>query len=653
MLLRDGQEFEVVLGDCIEVMATMAPACVDFSVFSPPFPSLYSYTSEAGDIGNSEDIQGEAKIHLSFFYRQLARILKPGRVVVVHVMQIPRMKRVHREGGLFDFRGLNIRLGERAGLIFEYDWCVRKNPQALKNGSKVLTPSRWVEIQDLRIGDEVIGSDGAPTAVKGVYPHEPRQMYRVGFSDGSSVECDGRHLWQVETVNGPSKTMMTEDIRQKGTHSPSEDARFRIPIMSAPARLESAGDRPIDPYTLGVILGDGAITSRGAAFLTCEHEIVAMATVPQGHSWRRIEGSDKGAGTVATYATNGDGWHNNLVLQGLRSLGLFGLRAWEKHVPESYLFAPAWDRLEVLRGLMDTDGTIKTTSGIVVKFCTTSKQLAADVAFLAQSLGGVTRTDTEENGRYVYKGEERFGRMKYLVSLRMPDGCNPFKLPRKADRWKPTKKAVCRWITSIEPTTIEPCTCIEVAAADQLYVTEYCVVTHNSQAIRTKSRELQFSGLESDRARSRGALPDYLIKFKAPGENVVPVKGDGQVSRNDWIQWAECCWMDIKETDTLNVEEGRGPDDTKHICPLQLGVIDRLVRLYSNAAEVVFSPFAGIGSEGFKALMLGRRFFGVELKQEYHDACLKNLGRAIRQRAEEQRTLFDRVEMAEEEASAT
>lgn len=643
MLLAENQEYHVHHGDCIEHMATMPAASVDMSVWSPPFPAVYAYTNAEADIGNSEDLRAEAKIHLSFFYRQFARILKPGRVVVVHVQQIVRMKRQYREGGVIDFRGMNIRLGERAGLTFEYDWAVRKNPQALKNGSKVLTPSRWVEIQELAIGDEVIGSDGAPTVVKGVYHHGHRQMYRVGFSDGSSVECDGRHLWQVETVNGPSKTMTTDDIRHLGTHSLAGEARFRIPIMSAPARLSSGCERPIDPYTLGVILGDGAITSRGSAFLTCEHEIVAMATVPEGHSWRRIKGSDKGGGTVATYATNGAGWGNNLLLQGLRSLRLFGLRAWEKHVPESYLFAPAWHRLEMLRGLMDTDGTIKTRSGIVAKFCTTSKQLAADVAFLAQSLGGVARTDTEENSRYVYKGEERFGRMKYLVSLRMPDGCNPFKLPRKADRWRPTKKSVCRWITSITPTTVEACTCIEVAAADHLYVTEHCIVTHNSQAIRTKSRELQFSGLESDRARSRGAMPDYLLKFRAKGDNAAPVDSDDQVSRNEWIKWAECCWSDIRETNTLNVAEGRAESDTKHICPLQLDVIDRLVRLYSNPGEIVFSPFAGIGSELYQALLLGRRAYGCELKAEYHAAALKNCERAISRRAEGQRSLFDAV----------
>lgn len=277
MLLSDDQLWHVHHGDCIEKMATMPPACVDLSVFSPPFPSLYAYTSAAEDIGNSEDLKGEAKLHLSFFYRQLARIVKPGRVIVVHVAQIPRMKR-SGEVGLFDFRGLNIRLAERAGLVFEYDWAIRKNPQ--------------------------------------------------------------------------------------------------------------------------------------------------------------------------------------------------------------------------------------------------------------------------------------------------------------------------------------------------------------SQAIRTKSRELQFSGLEADRAKSRGALPDYLLKFRVPGDNAERVNSPNQVTRENWINWAECCWMDIRETDTLNVKAGRGEDDTKHICPLQLGVIDRIVRLYSNPGEIVFSPFTGIGSEGFVSVKLGRKFYGCEIKDEYFSAALANLNKA-------------------------
>lgn len=164
-----------------------------------------------------------------------------------------------------------------------------------------------------------------------------------------------------------------------------------------------------------------------------------------------------------------------------------------------------------------------------------------------------------------------------------------------------------------------------------------------SQAIRTKSRELQFKGLENDRARSRGALPDYLLKFVAPGINAIKVNTKGEVSRNDWIAWAESCWSwkDIRETDTLNVREGRGKDDTKHICPLQLQVIRRLIKLYTNPGEIVFSPFAGIGSEGYEAIKLGRRFYGCEIKAEYIAAAKRNLKRAEKLLADSECTLFD------------
>lgn len=292
-MLSDNEQYRLIQGDCIEVMNSMPPASVDHAVFSPPFPSVYAYSSSQRDLGNSEDLAHEGRLHLSYFYAALARVLKTGRVALVHVQQIPRMKRSGGKG-LHDFRGLNIRLGERAGLIYEYDWLVRRNPQA--------------------------------------------------------------------------------------------------------------------------------------------------------------------------------------------------------------------------------------------------------------------------------------------------------------------------------------------------------------QAIKTRSRQLQFAGLEADRAKSRGTLCDYLIKFVADGENAVPVDSEGEVSRNDWIEWAEGAWFGIRETATLNVEGTKGEDDTRHICPLQLDIIRRSVRLYSNPGELVFSPFAGIGSEGWVALELGRRFLGIELKDEYYRAAVANLDKAQEQFASQVASLFDGLE---------
>jgi DNA modification methylase len=120
-----------------------------------------------------------------------------------------------------------------------------------------------------------------------------------------------------------------------------------------------------------------------------------------------------------------------------------------------------------------------------------------------------------------------------------------------------------------------------------------------------------------------------VIKFRVPGENQKAINAKGEVSRNQWIDWAEGCWSDIKETDTLNTKEAKSDEDVKHICPLQLGLINRLVRLFSDPDEIVFSPFTGIGSEGYESVKLGRRFYGTELKPEYFGVAKRNLAKAV------------------------
>lgn len=283
-------EYYIEHADCIEHMATMSAGSMDFSVFSPPFPSLFAYTDKQNDLGNCLDLKNEAKLHFSFFFKQLIRVIKPGRVVMVHCMQIPALAR-NDDRSTFDFRGMLIRLAKRAGFIYDTDWPVTKNPQA--------------------------------------------------------------------------------------------------------------------------------------------------------------------------------------------------------------------------------------------------------------------------------------------------------------------------------------------------------------QAIRTHSHRLLFVTLERDRSVSCPAFQDYLIKFRAPGENEVPINST-EISRNEWIDWAEGVWdwHTIRETDTLNSAEAKDEKDTKHICPLQLGVIRRLVLLFTNPGEIVFSPFAGIGSEGFEALLHDRRFYGIELKDSYYQTAIRNCERALDQRSK-QMTLFE------------
>lgn len=146
------------------------------------------------------------------------------------------------------------------------------------------------------------------------------------------------------------------------------------------------------------------------------------------------------------------------------------------------------------------------------------------------------------------------------------------------------------------------------------------------QAIRTKTKGLMFVQLHKDSCASRPAFADYILIFQKPGENEVPVVPD--VSNEEWIEWAHPVWYDIRESDVLNVKAARDDRDERHICPLQLPVIERCVRLYTNKNELVFDPFAGIGSTGDVAIRHGRRFHGIELKPEYFQVAVKNLQEA-------------------------
>lgn len=144
-----------------------------------------------------------------------------------------------------------------------------------------------------------------------------------------------------------------------------------------------------------------------------------------------------------------------------------------------------------------------------------------------------------------------------------------------------------------------------------------------AQAIRTKAHALTFATKNRDSAGTRPALADYLLIFRKPGDNAVPIKND--VSNDEWIEWAQPVWWDIKETNTLNVRVARDEADERHICPLQLDFIERCVRLWSNPGETVLSPFAGIGSEIYMARKLGRRGIGCELKPSYWRTAVDNL----------------------------
>lgn len=174
------------------------------------------------------------------------------------------------------------------------------------------------------------------------------------------------------------------------------------------------------------------------------------------------------------------------------------------------------------------------------------------------------------------------------------------------------------------------------------------------KAARTKDAGLQMKSGANDSARWTGTMPDYLLQFGKRGENPIPIKAlidhdnpsmrnpNGWITKQEWIWWASAIWWNskrhtpdggISETDVLrNFTSGKDKDDEKHLCPLQLGVIERCVKLWSAPGDTVLSPFLGIGSEGYVSLKHGRRFVGFELKPSYFNVAAENLADAVRQR---------------------
>jgi phosphate starvation-inducible PhoH-like protein len=355
--------------------------------------------------------------------------------------------------------------------------------------SQVLTPDGFRQIGALQVGDLVTGSDGRPTPVIGVYPRGRRPLFRLTAQDGASTLCCSEHLWQVVTASDrrrgkPGRVLQTHEMlgRLRSFHQ----HRFELPLLSAPARFEPR-DVPMDPYALGLLLGDGCITaSTTPSFSTTDPELAdALEDALPG-----IELEAHGANNYVLRHLHG---HRggvivaNPVTELLRELDLAGTRSHTKFIPELYLHNAPTVRLAVLQGLLDTDGGPVTQRARTcrIQYTTCSEMLRDDVVYLVRSLGGVAYSRRRQaegrkpglaNGRPVPHRHDAF-----VLDIRLPPGLEPFRLTRKRDLYERHGGGrPMRFVHSIEPAGEEETLCIQVAAADSLYITDDFLVTHNS-----------------------------------------------------------------------------------------------------------------------------------------------------------------------------
>ncbi|MFJ7203138.1 PhoH family protein [Streptomyces sp. NPDC098789] len=353
--------------------------------------------------------------------------------------------------------------------------------------TKVLTPDGWRPMGDLRVGDLVVGSNGEPTPVLGVYPQGEKDIYRVTAQDGSWTLCCGEHLWTVRTASDrrrdkPWRVLETKEMI--GNLRAAHARRYELPTLTAPVAFP-ARTIPMDPYALGLLLGDGCVTgSTTPSFSTEDEELVrALEDALPGVVARHKRGPDyvlnrvKSPGDVVTLA--------NPVTQVMRELDLLGSRSHSKFVPDDYLFNTAEVRLAVLQGLLDSDGGPVTQRDRTcrIQYSTSSIVLRDDVIALVQSLGGVAytrRRRAEGRAQGSALGIHRFD--SHVVEIRLPDEIEPFRLARKRDTYRAAGGGgrPMRFIDSIEPAGREEAVCIQVAAEDSLYVTQDYLLTHNT-----------------------------------------------------------------------------------------------------------------------------------------------------------------------------
>lgn len=408
--------------------------------------------------------------------------------------------------------------------------------------AKILTPTGWTTMGQLNVGDFVMAKNGSPTKVTGIFPQGTKKIYKITFSDGTSTRCCDDHLWLTQSKNDRRKKMpgtvkTLAEVRRELRNCRGQNNQF-IPMVDTIAFQPTPV--PLDPYLLGLLIGDGGFANGSVRLTTADPELVneTQARLPKNcaiikcgrskidysitdsrsklakheDNIRAIllspTGEEQTIGSTSIFAAKNNvspsgialllkgkikqlkGWvvrekagskpelRNDVVIA-LGELGLLGHKSETKFVPSAYKYNSAHIRLAILQGLLDTDGTVS-KNGYNVSFSSTSKQLALDVQELVWSFGGKAVISNRQT-YYTYKGFKKAGMPSFVVRISLPAHISPFRLGRKANLYIPrTKYAPLRSVAKIEFVGMQPAQCIAVDDSDHLYVTDDYIVTHNT-----------------------------------------------------------------------------------------------------------------------------------------------------------------------------
>lgn len=374
--------------------------------------------------------------------------------------------------------------------------------------SKILTPTGWKTMGEIQPGTQVLTPRGTVTRVIGVFPQGEKQIYEITFHDGSKTRACADHLWKVKvpiknhTAKTEDRIVTTQDIinflkrKNSSLHTPGN---ISIPLCSP---IETPHQNlPIDPYVLGVLIGNGCLTGDTVMLSNTNTELLERVRAFVSHNQTKLTFIES---SRSDYRISKIEHHNscpptpNPITLKLKQLGLMGVYSYTKFIPLQYKSGSLHQRMELLRGLMDTDGTVDSRGH--VSYTTTSHQLAKDIQQIVWSIGG-TCTITHRIPSYSYKGEKKKGRVAYECHIRIKNPKELFFISEKQSKCREIhadgRIELMRRVVSVEPVGVEQAQCILVEDEQHLYITDDYIVTHNTLACAALVKAYDLKGIKS------------------------------------------------------------------------------------------------------------------------------------------------------------
>jgi chaperonin GroEL len=385
--------------------------------------------------------------------------------------------------------------------------------------SKVLTPNGYVTMGEMKVGDTICGTSNTKQEVLGVFPKGVKEIVKVSFSDGRSAECCEDHLWEITTNYGRTKVLTVREMLEEGVFRVDVQGQKKYRFYTPRTSVDfSKKDLKIDPYLLGVLLGDGSLSSEGPnsgyieiSLGEAKGHIIPKLILPEGFTLKTTFVREKNYYRVKIKGkdVNGNSFHDLLA-----SYSLLGTKSTTKFIPKDYLYSSLEDRQELLQGLLDTDGYINSRG--LFEFSTVSNRLKTDFEELCRSMGYTLyyKLHRRENDEASYSDRpiHRFNQLKgYKYGLKITD------------------------ITKTGKTT--EMQCIKVSNPDNLYITDDYVVTHNTTTATVLAQAITRLGLShvihgnSPVEIKRGMDKAVDLLTDQLREDSFPVDGDLEIIR--------------------------------------------------------------------------------------------------------------------------